>query len=404
MFSAIFLSDLVIYLSLLDRWSIIARNASPILIVTPANLTCSDVFPQCPGRRGSRRRGRAKERPELPRFNQDDAPETIGFLLLPEFPIYALIPAIEALRIANQNSGRQHFGWRTVSADGAPVRSCSGMTMTPDASIANTAMLETVIVCAGNQPTQYITKAILNWLRRLGRHGARLGAIDTGVFTLAAAGLLDGYRITLHWEAIPMFRERYPDIEVVEQLFLIDRNRLTCAGGIAALDMMLHLIASRRGYALAQVVANGFVHERMRRDGEAQRRAMDPADTTSQELLSVIRAMEDNLDQPLSPAELAEACRLSVRRLERLVRRRLDDSPMRYYLKLRLQAARNLLFYSDLPVKDVASACGFSSMAVFDRAFHAHFAQSPSAFRKAFSGERLQRFRPEVSRDIGLQG
>ena len=334
----------------------------------------------------------------------NDAPETIGFLLLAEYPIYALIPAIEALRIANQNSGRQHFSWRMISHDGRPVRSCGGMSMAADASIADSGVLQTVIVCAGNQPTQHITKPILSWLRRLGRHGATLGAIDTGAFTLAAAGLLDGYRVTLHWEAIPVFRERYPEIDVIEQLFLVDRNRLTCAGGIAALDMMLHLIAQRHGYALAQVVANGFVHERMRRDNEAQRRMMDPSDTATHELLSIIRTMEDNLDQPLSPAELASACRLSVRRLERIVRRRLDDSPMRYYLKLRLQAARNLLFYSELPVNEIAGACGFSSVAVFDRAFRTQFAQCPSSYRKAFSGERLRRFRPDVSRDIGLDG
>lgn len=366
-------------------------------------LTRTDSFRSVSGERTSDDTDQRPARTTMAAFERQSL-GTIGFLLLPEYPIYALIPAIEALRIANQNSGQQHFSWRLISADGRPVRSCGGMTMTPDASVVDAGMVQTVIVCAGNQPTQHITRPILSWLRRLGRHGAMLGAIDTGAFTLAEAGLLDGYRITLHWEAIALFRERYPEIEVIEQLFLADRNRITCAGGVAALDMMLHLIAARHGYGLAQVVANGFVHERMRRDSEAQRRAMDPADGATQELLGIIRMMEDNLDQPLSPSELAKACQLSVRRLERIVRRRLDDSPMRYYLKLRLQAARNLLFYSELPVNEVASACGFSSVAVFDRAFRTQFAQSPSAYRKAFSGERLRRFRPDVGRDIGLQG
>jgi AraC family carnitine catabolism transcriptional activator len=270
--------------------------------------------------------------------------------------------------------------------------------------MGDASLLQTLVVCAGNQPTQHITRPMLSWLRRLERHGTVLGAIDTGAFTLAAAGLLDGYRVTLHWEAIPLFRERYPDIEVIEQLYLVDRNRITCAGGVAALDMMLHLIATHQGDTLAQAVANGFVHDRMRRSSEAQRRAVAPSDRATHELLRIIRMMEDNLDQPLSPSELAVACRLSVRRLERIVRRRLDDSPMRYYLKLRLQAARNLLFYSELPVNEIAGACGFSSIAVFDRAFRAQFAQSPSAYRKAYSGERLRRFRPDVSRTIGLQG
>src|SRR5262249_56419181 len=116
---------------------------------------------------------------------------------------------------------------------GAPGAAGSGMTMTPDAGIDGVSTPPPmVIVCAGNRPTQHITRPLILWLQGLARRGVTLGAIDTGVFTLAAAGLLDGYRVTLHWEAVAVFREQYPDIEVVEQLFVMDRNRLTCAGGL----------------------------------------------------------------------------------------------------------------------------------------------------------------------------
>lgn len=334
-----------------------------------------------------------------------DAPqagaERIGFLLLPEFPIYALIPAVEALRVANQNSGQRLFTWQLLSADGEPVEAGGGMLMTPDAGIAAVRFCPTVIVCAGNHPTQHIGPALLNWLRRLDRHGATLGALDTGAFMLAEAGLLAGHRVTLHWEAISMFRERYPEIAVTEQLFVIDRNRMTCAGGTASLDMMLHLIESRHGPELAQVVANGFVHGRARHAAEPQRllleRRLGPVDPPLQRL---VRLMEENLETPLPPRRIARLCGMSVRQMERLMRDRFNESPMRYYLKLRLQAARSHLFYGDMTVQEIAAACGFSAPSVFSRAFRAQFGLSPRAFRSQFSSAELRRFRSAAGQRI----
>lgn len=333
----------------------------------------------------------------------DPSPTRIGFLLVPEFPIYALIPATEALRIANQNSGRRLFDWRLVSVDGKAVRAGNGMMVTPDSSIAEgRAEFSTLIVCAGNRPTQHVDRRILNWLRRLDRHGIRLGALDTGLFALAGAGLMDGYRMTLHWEAMPVFREQYPELDVVEQIFVFDRNRITCAGGTAAIDMMLHLIAIEHGTMLAQIVANGMVHERIRHGTDPQRAVLDsPMGSLDPVVMQAIRLMEDNLEAPLAPDEIAEAVGLTPRRLERLFRRKLDDSPMRYYLKIRLQAARNLLFYSDVPIQNIALSCGFSGAEVFSRSFKSHFGQSPRQFRSNYSTDRLHRFHPEFAQRLG---
>ncbi len=333
------------------------------------------------------------------------APTRIGFFLIPEFPIYALIPATEALRIANQNSGSRLFDWRLISVDGAPVRAGNGMMVTPDSPIApaeGRPDFSTLIVCAGNQPTQYVDRRLLNWLRRLDRHGVRLGALDTGLFALAAAGLMDGYRMTLHWEAMPVFHEHYPELDVVEQIFVFDRSRITCAGGTAAIDMMLHLIAIDHGTMLAQIVANGMVHERIRHGTDPQRAMLDsPMGSLDPVVIQAIRLMEDNLEQPLPPEEIAEAVGLTARRLERLFRRKLNDSPMRYYLKIRLQAARNLLFYSDVPIQNIALGCGFSGAEVFSRTFRSHFGQSPREFRSNYSTDRLHRFHPEFVQRLG---
>jgi transcriptional regulator GlxA family with amidase domain len=341
----------------------------------------------------------ATDRPRRP----GEHPEQVGFLLLPEFPVYALILALESLRVANQNAGRRLFSTHLFSVDGAPVPAGNGMMLTVEHALAEVPFFPTVIVCAGNRPTQPVTKDLLNWLRRLARHGALLGALDTGTFALAAAGLLDGYQATLHWEAIALFRERYPDLAVSEQLYVVDRNRMTCAGGVATLDMMLHLIGLKHGRDLAQIVANGFVHGRIRREAEQQRVSADNAfGHFDPRLGRIVRAMEQNIEAPLGAAQLAARAGISVRQLERLIRERFGDTPMRYYLKLRLQAARNHLFYGDMPIQDIAAACGFSSPAVLSRSFRTHFGLSPRAFRSQFSGDQLSRFRPEIRQQLRL--
>ena len=334
-----------------------------------------------------------------------------GFLLLPEFPMYALIPAIEALRIANQNRGRKLYSWHLFSPDGKPVRAGNGMTVPVEAAMTDISWFPTLFVCGGNHPTQYGTKRTLNWLRRLARHGAVLGAFDTGIFALAAAGLLEGYKVTLHWEALAMFRDQYPDVAVSEQLYVIDRDRITCSGGNASLDLMLHLIARRHGPGIAQIVANGFIAQRIRRDVEPQRmrRDAEPQRLSAQQLSGDARApltrilheMEDNLETPLSARQLATRAGISVRALGRILRDRVGESPMRYYLKVRLQAARNSLFYSDIPIQGIAASCGFSCPEVFSRSFRSHFGVSPRDFRQQFAREQLRRFRPELEPELG---
>lgn len=324
-----------------------------------------------------------------------------GFLLLPEFPIYALIPAIEALRLANQNRGRKLYSWHLFSTDGRPVKAGNGMSLPVEAAVADVPWFPTVFVFGGNHPTQHLSKRLLNWLRRLARHGAVLGAVDTGVFALAEAGLLDGYRVTSHWEVMSTFRDQHPEISVTEQLYVIDRDRITCAGGIATLDLMLHLIARRHGPGLGQIVANGFAAQRIRRDSEPQRLlAQHLSGDSHSPFTRILHDMEENLKTPLPARELARRAGISVRALTRILRDRVGESPMRYYLKVRLQAARNSLFYSDIPIQDVAISCGFSSPEVLSRSFRVHFGMSPREFRQQVASEQLRRFRPELEQQI----
>lgn len=329
-----------------------------------------------------------------------NAATRFGFLLMPEFPVYALIPAIESLRIANQNIGRKLFDWRLISATGDPVTSCGGMSLTVDASIADIPWYPVVLVFAGNHPVQHLSKRLLNWLRKLARHGSILGGIDTGAFALAEAGLLDDRVVCVHWESITTFQERYPGTAVCEQLFVIDRDRMTCAGGHATLDLMLHLIAKSQGPALAHIVANGFVSQRIRKEDEPQRLATDQKSDAHSQVSRILHDMEKNISSPLSAQQLAKRAGVSLRALNRVLRDRIGESPMRYYCKMRLQAARSALFYSDTPIQDIATSCGFASPEVFSRTFKRHFGLSPREFRQRFASEELRHFRPELEMQL----
>ena len=312
-----------------------------------------------------------------------EPPERLGFLLVPEFSMIGFASAVEPLRVANRLCGRQEFSWHIFSLDGEPVPASNGMTIVADAPISAVKRFPTVIICASFEPERYAGKPLLAWLRRLDRQGARLGALDTGTRILAEAGLLDGYRATLHWEAVPAFIEQFPEVAVTQELFEIDRKRITCSGGTAAIDLMLHLIAARHGQGLAVAVSEQLLHARMRSSDDHQRIAVGQRlGLRHPKLIRIVEAMEDNLEEPLSLDGLAAIGGLSRRQLERLFRGHLGDTPTGYYLKARLRRARQFLEQTELSVLDVSLACGFVSAPYFSRAYRALFGRAPRDDRR----------------------
>ena len=319
----------------------------------------------------------------MTRDAQAGQPEPIGILLVPNFSMIAFTSAIEPLRSANRMSGRRLYSWHLLSKDGGPVTSSSGIAIMPDAAISEVEHLPTMIVCAGIDVHLYRDKEVFSWLRRLARRGARIGSLCTGSHVLARAGLLDDYRCTLHWENIPGFVEEFPDIEVTTELYEIDRNRLTCSGGTAPLDMMLHLIAMQHGYELAANVSDQFIHDRIRGPNDHQRMTLQSRlGVRDAKLISVISQMEANLEEPLARAELAASVGLSTRQLERLFRKHLDSTPKHYYLELRLRRARQLLLQTSMSVLGVALACGFVSASHFSKCYREHFGRTPRDERR----------------------
>ncbi len=334
-----------------------------------------------------------------------ELPERFGFLLVPDFSMIGFFSAIEPLRVANRVSGQRLYSWHVFSVDGQPVAASNGMTILAEAPISAVARFPMVMVCASFEPERHESRALLAWLRRLDRQGSSLGALETGARILARASLLGGYRATLHWEHVPAFAEQFPDIEVTDELFEIDRKRITCSGGTAAIDLMLHLIAARHGQELALEVSEQLLHAQIRSPNDHQRLALGQRlGVRHPKLLRIVQAMQDNLEEPLGLDELAAVGGVSRRQLERLFRAHLGDTPSGYYLKLRLRRARQFLEQTEMSVLNVSLACGFFSAPYFSRAYRALFGRAPREDRRNFrrAAGRTGRFTP-AAESLDLQ-
>jgi transcriptional regulator GlxA family with amidase domain len=316
------------------------------------------------------------------RARDGDTPETFDFLLLPRFSMIAFASAVEPLRSANRMSGRRLYDWRVHSVDGKGVRASNGLEVVPDAGMAGEQRIETLFVVAGIDGYTHDDRRMLAWLRRLARGGARMGAICTGSHVLARAGLLDGYRATIHWEDLPAFAEANPDVTVSHDIFEIDRNRHTCSGGTAALDMMLHLIGGTHGKELANAISEQFIHEPMRGPDQNQRTSPPSSVAVADpRVMAAIAAMTAHIETPLSLPAIARRSGLSIRQLERAFRRHLGRGPLRYYREMRLVHARHLLMQGERSILGVALATGFTSPSHFSRRYREYFARSPSEER-----------------------
>jgi transcriptional regulator GlxA family with amidase domain len=310
------------------------------------------------------------------------SPQTVGFLLVPGFAVMSYAAAVEPLRAANLISGKELYRWWNAAPGGKPVMASNGLAIIPDCGTNTEREADMVFVCAGGNPALFGDKSVFAWLRRLARRGVAIGGISGGPYLLAKAGLLDERRATLHWEHLPAFREAFPDVAVVPSLFEIDGNRITCSGGISALDMMVALIERDHGRQLAAAVGDWFLHTHIREGFGPQRMDLRyRLGVADEKLLAVLRAMEISIETPQPRTALARQAGISLRQLERLFHRYIGHGVHFHYRWLRLERARQLLRETTLPVLDVALATGFASASQFARAYARAFGEPPSRTR-----------------------
>jgi len=311
----------------------------------------------------------------------------IGFYLVPQFSMIAFSSALEPLRMANQLTATEHYTWSLISTDGEPVQCSNGISIAADLAAGNRERFDAVFVCSGVNIHRINDEPGLLWLKQLDKSGTVLGAVCTGTYLLAKADLLTDRRCTIHWENPASTREQFPHLVISPELFEIDKDRYTCAGGTAPLDMLLCEIRNRHGADLATRISEQYMCERIRDQNDRQRVPLTQRIGASQpKLAEAVSLMEANIEEPMTLDELSHHVGLSRRQLERLFQRYLQCVPTRYYLELRLERARQLLLQTSMPIVDIALACGFISAPHFSKCYRDTFSIPPRDERRRAAG------------------
>jgi transcriptional regulator GlxA family with amidase domain len=315
----------------------------------------------------------------------------VGFLLLQDYSMIAFANALEAFRMANYLSREALYSWAVV-----PVRpgvlASNGLGVQPTGGLQQLETCDMVLVCGGIDVRAATDEHVRLQLRLLSAQRMPLGALCTGSFALASAGLLDGYKCAVHWENLAAMREEFPKVSFAQAVFTIDRDRYTCSGGTAPLDMALHLIRGHHGAQLATQISEQFILERQRATTDRQRvpqpECIGPG---YQHLTEAMEIMSANIEEPLSLQEIANAIHLSLRQLERLFHRYHNLNPAQYYMNLRLRRAQELLTHSAMPIMQITIACGFQSSSHFCKAYRNLFGHPPSEERRQSIGASTAR-------------
>ena len=312
----------------------------------------------------------------------DGSVRTLGLLLVDGFALMSYASVIEPYRAANVLAGRQLYRWTHITIDGQPAHASNGATINADQRVGDPGQWDTLFVFAGGDPNRTADPSTVAWLRQTALTGATIVGVSAGPWLLARAGLLDGYRATVHWEHWAAFVEAFPKTTPEPGLYVIDRRRVTCAGGMAGMDLAVELIERQQGHALAARISDWFIQSEPRRADRPQRLTLRARYGISDDrILRVLATMEFSIEDPVTPSALAAVAGLSVRHLERLFMR-LVGAPMgKHYLRIRLENARHLLRTTRLSTTDVGLASGFRSSSHFSRSYVGHYGIAPSADR-----------------------
>ena len=298
----------------------------------------------------------------------------LAILLLPEFSNLGLAAVIEPLFIANWLAQTGLFEWRSISLDGHPVRASSGSALTVDGDLTVGNDCASVFVLASFEPARTTrNRTVIRWLKRMAHAGVELAGVENGSLALAEAGLLDNHPAAVHWDNLAGFQELFPKIRIAPAQYSFSKNRITCAGASAILDMMVAWIAQH-----ADVETSTEVSRHLLLSSRHGNEALDP-----DALVARARAlMQSNVDDPLPCEAVAERLDISLRQLERRFKVALGHTLHAEYMLVRVEKAHQYLQQTDLSVTEVAALTGFSSVEYFSKVYRRVFGVLPNKDRR----------------------
>ena len=317
----------------------------------------------------------------------------IGFLLFPGFPMACLTSVIEPLRAANEISNSRTFDWSLISEDGQKVMSSAGIGFDADTRLSDVGDPDYLILLSA--PTaQFHDPRSASHLRRIDRHGATLGAISGGVFPLVRSGLVQKDRLSVHWCYEAAFAAEFPDMRRSDDVIEISEDRITASGAAAAFDVALNLIETALGSDVANEVACWFQHPMMRKSGVRQtlpvRHTVDAETELAPVVARAIQIFVEDLSSPAGVAEIAERLNITPRHLERQFKQSTGQNPTGYFRHLRMQAARQIVMYTNDRIAEVAAAVGYANAKPFVKHYRAAFGLSPQEDRKRINLYRVE--------------
>ncbi len=295
----------------------------------------------------------------------------VSVLLFDDFSNHCLANTIEPLRAANDLSKRRLFSWQILTLDDAPVESSSGIRIAPDAAL-DLARGDLLVVMPSYNVRKLASLGYVAPLRSAARRFGCVAGFDTGSWLLAAAGLLDERRATIHWDELAQFEEHFPNVQTVKERFVMDGDRITCSGAMAAFDVVTQLIGVDHGASLALEVERFF----MSRTDQGQMRVQGRL------LRAAIAMMQDHLERPLKISHIAQEIGCSQRILAEVTQRELSMTPRALYQQLRLALAQKLVMQTRQSIAEIALRCGYQNASAMTRAFRMSFRTTPQELRR----------------------
>src|SRR5699024_154154 len=311
---------------------------------------------------------------------------SVGFVLLSHFTLLPFAAFIDCLRLAADegDASRQiRVHWSVLGADLAPIRSSCGVEMPPWERFADPARFDYIVVVGGlldREPPA--STATIAFLQQAAAANVPLIGLCTGPFALIQAGLMRGRRCCVSWYHYHDLIERYPEVTpVADQLFVVDGNRITCAGGMAAADLAAWLVERHCGRVWAQKSLRIMLIDHARRGSASQPQQTLYDHVEDNRVRRAIHLIEQHLAEPLTSTALAQQLNVSKRQLERAFHAELAMGPQQFSRQLRLHYGMWLLIHTNRSITTVSTECGFADTAHFSRQFKAEIGQTPSSIR-----------------------
>ncbi len=306
----------------------------------------------------------------------------VGYLLSDGFQVMALATQT-VFEYANLAAGEAFYKVENFSASGGDVRSSLGMTVSAG-SFARRSEIDTWIVVGVNDPLASPPSAeVIAFLRKASSRARRIGAICTGGFVVAEAGLLSERRATTHWAFAREMQKRFPDVRVEDdRIYIVDGPMWTSAGMTAGLDLVLAMVEKDLGADVARSVAHKLVMHQHRSGGQSQHSEMLDLAPKSDRIQNALNYARKNLSRQLTVEELAETVNLSPRQFSRVFTLETGQSPARAIEGLRLEAARLMIEQSRHPLDVIARETGFRDRRHMREAFMRGFGLPPQAVRR----------------------